>query len=301
MLPVTDMRLQGQKIGFAGLGNMGAPMARHLHNAGAVVHVWNRSEAPAKTAEEFGMKRVEQPAGLTGPIGSGIYCVNLTHTVVVEEVVFGKGGIFKEGIPAGSLVIDLGTTGVSGTRDFAQRMYEAGAGWVDAPVSGGQVGAEAANLTIMAGGRDSDILKATPLLEVIGEKITHMGEAGSGQVTKLANQLIVAQTIDAVAQALRLAELAGVDSAKVRDALRGGFAESRILDLHGERMVNRDFAPGGRSTYQLKDVRMICELAAEVGMDSPTLQNCLHQWVKFVEEKGFGELDHSGLFRLYES
>src|SRR5881394_1364399 len=118
------------------------------------------------------------------------------------------------------------------------------------------------------------LAEALPILQVVGKRITHLGPSGSGQVTKLANQLIVAQTIDAVAQALRLAELAGADSARVREALLGGFAESRILNLHGDRMVRRDFAPGGRSTLQLKDVRMICELAASVGFQSPTLDNC---------------------------
>jgi 2-hydroxy-3-oxopropionate reductase len=119
-------------------------------------------------------------------------------------------------------------------------------------------------------------------------------------VTKLANQLIVAQTIDAVAQALRLAELAGLDSAQVRKALLGGFAESRILDLHGDRMTRRDFAPGGRATLQLKDVRLICELAESLGFKSPTLENSRAQWEKFVHEMGCGDLDHSGLFRMYE-
>lgn len=293
--------LSGQKIGFAGLGNMGAPMARHLHNAGAEVTVWNRSDGPALIAEKAGLNRVQSLRELSSTVGNGIICINLTHTTVVEEVVFGKSGLFSEKPAAGTLIIDFGTTGVSGTKRFAAQMKEWDSGWVDAPVSGGQVGAEAANLTIMVGGAQADVARAMPVIEVLGEKITHMGESGSGQVTKLANQLIVAQTIDAVAQALRLAELAGVDSAKVREALRGGFAESRILDLHGERMVMRNFEPGGRSTYQLKDVRMICELAAEVGLESPTLQNSLHQWVKFVEAEGHGELDHSGLLRLYES
>jgi len=119
-------------------------------------------------------------------------------------------------------------------------------------------------------------------------------------VTKLANQLIVAQTIDAVAQALRLAELAGLDAGLVRNALLGGFAESRILNLHGERMVKREFTPGGRATLQLKDVRLICELAESLGFESPTLDNCRAQWETFVNEKGLGDLDHSGLFKLYE-
>jgi 3-hydroxyisobutyrate dehydrogenase-like beta-hydroxyacid dehydrogenase len=152
----------------------------------------------------------------------------------------------------------------------------------------------------MAGGSEPNFQRSLPLFNVVGKNINHMGPSGSGQVTKLANQLIVAQTIDAVAQALRMAELSGVDSALVRKALLGGFAESRILNLHGDRMVRRDFAPGGRSTLQLKDVRLMCELAESVGLDSPTLRNSLAQWESFVHEKGHGDLDHSGLFRMYE-
>jgi 3-hydroxyisobutyrate dehydrogenase-like beta-hydroxyacid dehydrogenase len=194
------------------------------------------------------------------------------------------------------LVIDFGTTGVPATQSFAARLN-----WVDAPVSGGQVGAEAANLTIMAGGSPEHFARALPVLRTVGKRITRLGPPGSGQVTKLANQLIVAQTIDAVAQALRLAELAGLDGAEVRQALLGGFADSRILDLHGDRMVRRDFAPGGRSALQLKDVRLICELAESLGFDSPTLRNCRAQWEHFVHHCHGGELDHSGLFRLYEA
>jgi 3-hydroxyisobutyrate dehydrogenase-like beta-hydroxyacid dehydrogenase len=152
----------------------------------------------------------------------------------------------------------------------------------------------------MVGGSEENFERALPILNTLGKNVTHLGPSGSGQVTKLANQLIVAQTIDAVAQALRMAELAGVDSALVRKALLGGFAESRILDLHGDRMVRRDFAPGGRATLQLKDVRLMCELAESVGLDSPTLRNSLDQWEKFVHQKGLGDLDHSGLFKMYE-
>lgn len=289
-----DKSLTGHKIGFVGLGNMGAPMARHLHEAGAEVHVWNRSDAPAAAAVARGMRRADSLPLLAREIGDGIIGINLTSTEVVEAVVFGAGGLV-EGLSPGALIIDFGTTGVPATRRFGERVA-----WVDAPVSGGQVGAEAASLTIMAGGSDAAFQRALPILRVVGRRITHLGPTGSGQVTKLANQLIVAQTIDAVAQALRLAELAGLDAALVRKALMGGFAESRILDLHGDRMVRRDFAPGGRSTLQLKDVRLICELAESLGLDSPTLRNCRSQWERFVEERGGGELDHSALFRLYE-
>lgn len=286
--------LAGHKIGFVGLGNMGRANARHLHAAGADVVVWNRSDAPAEAAVQLGMRRAASLPELASEIGPGVICVNLTSTHVVEQVVFGPGGL-SEALHPDALIIDFGTTGVPETKKFAGRVN-----WVDAPVSGGQVGAEAATLTIMAGCSEADFQRALPIFQVCGKNITHLGPVGSGQVTKLANQLIVAQTIDAVAQALRLAELSGVDPALVRKALLGGFAESRILDLHGDRMVRRDFKPGGRAELQLKDVRLMCELADSVGLDSPTLRNSLAQWEKFVHEKNFGDLDHSGLFRLYE-
>jgi len=286
--------LAGQRIGFVGLGNMGRANARHLHEAGADVVVWNRSDAPAEAAVAMGMRRAASLPELAREIGDGVICINLTMTDVVERVVFGAGGLI-EGISKGAMIIDFGTTGVPETKEFSKRVA-----WVDAPVSGGQVGAEAGNLTIMAGGTAEDFQRALPIFQAVGKNITHMGASGAGQVTKLANQLIVAQTIDAVAQALRMAELAGVDSALVRQALLGGFAESRILNLHGDRMVRRDFAPGGRSMLQLKDVRLICELAASLRFESPTLDNCRAQWEKFVHEMGCGELDHSGLFKMYE-
>ncbi|MDQ3620988.1 MAG: NAD(P)-dependent oxidoreductase, partial [Verrucomicrobiota bacterium] len=279
--------LSGFKIGFVGLGNMGRAMVRHLHEAGARVVVWNRSDAPAQAAVAMGMQRAATLPELAREIGDGVICINLTTTDVVEQVVFGAGGLI-EGLSSGAMIIDFGTTGVPATKEFAKRVT-----WVDAPVSGGQLGAEAGDLTIMAGGTAAAFQRALPILQTIGKRITHLGPPGSGQVTKLANQLIVAQTIDAVAQALRLAELAGLDSAQVREALLGGFAESRILELHGERMVRRDFAPGGRSALQLKDVRLICELAESLGFHSPTLDTCRAQWEKFVHVEGHGELDHS--------
>jgi 3-hydroxyisobutyrate dehydrogenase-like beta-hydroxyacid dehydrogenase len=289
-----DKSLAAYKIGFIGLGHMGRAMARHLHAAGARVVVWNRSDAPAEAAVALGMRRAATLPELAREIGDGVICVNLTTTEVVERLVFGQGGLI-EGLSANAMIIDSGTTGVPETKAFAQRIA-----WVDAPVSGGQVGAESGDLTIMVGGTDANFARALPILQTVGRRITHLGAAGSGQVTKLANQLIVAQTIDAVAQALRLAELAGLDAARVREALLGGFAESRILQLHGDRMARRDFAPGGRAALQLKDVRLICELAESLGFQSPTLDNCRAQWEKFVHEEGHGEVDHSGLFLLYE-
>jgi len=289
-----DKTLSGQKIGFVGLGNMGRAMARRLHEAGAEVVVWNRSDGPAEAAVALGMRRAATLPELAREIGDGVICINLTTAEVVGKLVFGEAGLIA-GLSAGAMIIDFGTTGVPATQEFARR-----ATWVDAPVSGGQVGAEAGTLTIMTGGSEAAFQRALPIFKVLGQRATHLGPSGSGQVTKLANQLIVAQTIDAVAQALRLAELAGVDPAKVREALLGGFAESRILQLHGDRMVRRDFAPGGRSEWQLKDVRLICELAKSLGFESPTLDNCRAQWEKFVVEEGHGGVDHSGLFLLYD-
>ena len=286
--------LATHKIGFIGLGNMGAPMARHLHNAGATVWVWNRSPQPAMDAEKSGLRRAHDLTHLAHEVQDGIICLNLTTTAVVREIVFGTGALASS-IHPDALIIDFGTTGVPETKEFAGKLP-----WVDAPVSGGQLGAESANLSIMAGGSDQAFERALPILRTVGARVTHMGASGAGQVTKLANQLIVAQTIDAVAQAIRLSELAGVDPSLVREALLGGFAESRILNLHGQRMVHRDFEPGGRAELQLKDVRLICELAESVGLKSPTLENCRNQWERFVHEKGHGDLDHSGLFKLYE-
>jgi len=289
-----DPRLHGHRIGFIGLGNMGAPMARHLFNAGADVIVWNRSPQPVRAAVEMGMHAAPSPAALAKAVGPGIICINLTDTTVVESVVFGDDGLAKS-LDPGAMIIDFGTTGVPATKRFAESVC-----WVDAPVSGGQVGAESATLSIMVGGDDAAVARARPILETVGKRVTHLGPAGSGQVTKLANQMIVAQTIDAVAQALRLVELAGVDAASARQAMLGGFADSRILDLHGDRIVRRDFVAGGRAALQLKDVRLICELAQSVGLDSPTLANSLHRWIELVEQRGQGDLDHSGLFTLYE-
>ena len=281
-------------IGYAGLGNMGMPGARHLFGAGANLKVWNRSEGPAIEAQNAGLTRADSLKELAEHASGGIVCLNLANTQAVESVVFGPGGLAQFCSPE-TLFIDFGTSSVLSTKEFAKQRR-----WVDAPVSGGQLGAQAASLSIMAGGDPENFQHALPVLETVGKRITHLGPPGSGQVAKLANQLIVAQTIDAVAQAIRLAELAGVDPKLLRDALLGGFAESRILQLHGDRMIRRDFQPGGRSELQLKDVRLICELAQSVGLKSDTLDHCRNQWELLVDQLGLGQLDHSGLFKLYE-
>lgn len=288
--------LEGYKIGFIGLGNMGWPMASRMQAAGAEMFVWNRTEEVARKAAERDMNVAGDPSTFAEAVADGIICLNLTHSHVVASLF----DIIEPRLQPGAVVIDFGTTGYEETLEFAKRAAAREATWVDAPVSGGEVGAKAGDLTVMVGGDEDAFARIHPVLDVVGGKITLMGRTGSGQVTKLANQLIVAQTIDAVAQALQLAEKAGVDPGLVRAALQGGFADSRILDLHGDRMVRRDFSPGGRSELQLKDVRLIVELAKKVGLVSTTLINSLRQWEIFVEERGNGNLDHSGLFRLYE-
>lgn len=290
---MTALNLAGWTIGFVGLGKMGFPMARHLASAGARVIAWNRSEEPLKRAAALGIERAPSLPELARRVGSGTICLNLTTTDVVLEVAGGRDGLLPHASRE-TLFIDFGTTAVEATRTLSQRAL-----WLDAPVSGGEVGAEAATLSIMVGGNEDSFHRAKPLLETVGKRVTYMGASGAGQVTKLANQLIVAQTIDAVAQALRLAELAGVSSEQVREALLGGFADSRILQLHGDRMVRRDFRPGGRAEWQLKDVRLICELAEQVGLRSESLDHCRALWERFVIDEGNGDLDHSGLFLHY--
>src|SRR4051812_37077450 len=218
-----DKSLSAHTIGFVGLGNMGRAMARHLHEAGARAGGWDRRDAPAEAAVALGMQRAATLPELAREIGDGVICVNLTTTDVVEKLVFAQGGLM-EGLSSGAMIIDFGTTGVPETKALAQRVA-----WVDAPVSGGQVGAESGELTIMAGGSDADFARALPILEAVGRRITHLGPSGSGQVTKLANQLIVAQTIDAVAQALRLAGLARVDSAPGGEAVVRGVSGKPLL------------------------------------------------------------------------
>jgi len=286
--------LEGQRIGYVGLGNMGLPGATHLHRANADLKVWNRSAEPLERAVAMGISQAQSLQELAEHASGGIICLNLSNTEAVESIVFAADGLAQYA-GADTLYIDFGTSSVSSSRAFAKKVN-----WVDAPVSGGQVGAKDATLSIMAGGTPENFQRALPVLKTVGKRVTHLGPSGSGQVAKLANQLIVAQTIDAVAQAIRLAELSGVDPSLLREALLGGFAESRILQLHGERMIRRDFQPGGRSELQLKDVRLICELAQDVGLHSKTLEHSREQWERLVHQLGFGNLDHSGLFKLYE-
>ena len=235
--PLT-VDLSGQAVGFAGLGLMGKGMARRLKAAGATVHIWNRSAPARDLLAAEGMIPHDSPKALAAAVGAAPIVVMVADTAAVESVLFAPDGL-AGGLAQGALVIDMGTTAVLATRDFADRIDARGAGYVDAPVSGGQLAADAGTMTVMAGGTAEDFARALPLLQVMGRTITHLGQVGSGQIAKVANQVIVALTIDAVAEAFAIAEAAGVEPARLREALLGGFAASRILDLHGARMGQR--------------------------------------------------------------
>lgn len=289
--------LTGRRIGFVGLGLMGVPMVRRLAAAGAGLALWNRSieKAEALAAGLPGAAAMPSPRHVAETADTVV--VMVTDAEAVEAVVFDlyedQWGI-AHGLAEDALVIDMGTTAVDRTRDFAGRIRMVGGSWVDAPVSGGTTAAEAGNLTIMAGGSDPDFARAEPLFRAIGGRITHVGPVGAGQIAKTANQMIVGLTIGAVAEALALAKRAGVDPARVREAIFGGFAQSRILELHGERMVTGDFQARAKATIQRKDMRAARDLAAQVGLDLPGLAANLALWEALVEA-GRGDLDHSAL------
>jgi len=291
--------LKGVRVGFIGLGLMGRAMAEHLRDAGAQMVVHNRSrEVVDELVAAGGMEAADSAAEVADKVGDGMIVLCLTRTASVEDVINGSGGLLGK-ISTGTLVIDMGTTAVKATRGFNEALQEQGASLVDAPISGGQRGARSAALTIMAGGSEEDFERALPLFEVLGQRITYMGESGDGQVTKMANQIIVAQTIDAVSQALTIAKANGVDPGLVREALIGGFADSRILTEHGERMVKGDFEPGGRIECQLKDVLEGRDLMEQSGLDFLTLRANLKNWERMID-RGDGGLDHSALIRLYD-
>jgi 3-hydroxyisobutyrate dehydrogenase-like beta-hydroxyacid dehydrogenase len=293
---VMTLPLAGYTIGLIGLGLMGRPMSRNLAKAGARLVVHSRSDGPVREMAAEGMTPAADPAGVIR--SADVVILMLPDTAEVERVVLAPAGLLGAMAP-GALVIDMGTTAVLATRRLAERIEAAGGDFVDAPVSGGAVGAKDATLTIMAGGRTAAFARAQPILAALGRRVTHVGEVGCGQVAKAANQVIVGLTINAVAEAFALARAAGADPARVREALQGGFADSRILELHGERMLTGQYAPGARVTTQIKDMRQAIELAASVGLSLPAVALGRARFEE-LGAKGDGDLDHSALYRLYD-
>ena len=294
MVDIADIK--ETKIGFIGLGLMGKPMARNLHAAGAAVTVTSRSPGPAEELSALGMNTAATPRDVATE--SDITVIMVTDTPSVDKVLHGDDGVFA-GLSAGKIVIDMGTTKVRETRAWAEEVAALGAHYVDAPVSGGTVGAQAGNLTIMVGAGDDVLPRVMPVFDVLGQHVTHIGAVGAGQVTKTANQAIVGMTLAAVAEGLTLAAKAGVDPAKVRQALLGGFAESRVLDLHGGRMVERAFEPHGRASVHHKDILQALELAEQVGIDLVSLNTNLKLWQKMMD-RGWADLDQAGIIRAVE-
>ena len=288
--------IDGTTIGFVGLGLMGRPMCRNLLKAGAELIVTNRSVEPRAEIAKAGATPVDTPADVAARVP--IVIINVADTAAVAAVLAGENGIIHQ-LQEGTLVIDMGTTAVPATREFADQVAAQGGDYVDAPVSGGTIGAESGNLTIMAGGTAAGFSRALPILDVLGSRITHVGDVGAGQVAKAANQVIVGLNIGAVAEALALAKAAGVDPARVREALQGGFADSRILEVHGQRMVASDYRLGARCTTQRKDMHQALEFAGTMGLDMPATALSRDLYDRVIAA-GDADLDHSALFKLLD-
>lgn len=285
------------KIGFIGLGIMGRPMAGHLVSAGHDLAVMqHRSPVPAEFTERGSavFRTAREVAA-----ASEVVILMVPDTPDVERVLFGTEGV-AEGLRPGMLVIDMSSIDPIATRDFASRIRELGCDYVDAPVSGGEIGARNASLTVMCGGEPAAFERARPLLELMGKNITHVGGVGDGQVAKVANQIIVALNIEAVSEALVFAAKAGADPARVREALLGGFASSRVLEVHAERMIKRTFEPGFRIELHQKDLNLALGSARALGMALPNTASTQQLFSACVARGGKG-WDHSALVRAIET
>src|SRR6056297_2246100 len=287
---------EGVTVGFIGLGIMGAPMAGHLVDAGhKVVTHTHRSPVPdalkAKGVEDLASHKAVAEA-------ADVIILIVPDTPQVEEVLFGVEGV-AEGLSDGKLVIDMSSISPIDTKAFAEKIEAKNCDYVDAPVSGGQVGAEAASLTIMVGATEKGFERAKPFFDLMGKNITHVGPIGAGQTTKVANQIIVALNIEAVAEALLFASKAGADPAKVRQALMGGFASSKILEVHGERMIKRTFDPGFRIELHQKDLNLALQNAKELGISLPNTATA-QELFNACASHGGADDDHSGMVKALE-
>ena len=284
------------KIGFIGLGIMGAPMAGHLLAGGHTVISAVHNTQPSKDLVDAGLKVVDNFSKVAEE--TEIIIIMVPDTPQVEEVIFSETGV-SAGLSAGKLVIDMSSISPIDTKIFAQKINEKGCGYLDAPVSGGEVGAKAASLTIMVGGSEEDFNLAVPIFELMGSNITLVGQNGVGQTTKVANQIVVALTIEAVGEALVFASKAGADPSKVRQALMGGLAQSRILEVHGERMIKRTFDPGFRIELHQKDLNLALQGAKSLGVSLPNTSST-QEIFNACTAHGDSGLDHSGLVTALE-
>jgi 2-hydroxy-3-oxopropionate reductase len=284
------------KIGFIGLGVMGTPMAGHLVAAGHTLFVHTRSQVPAAIAQA-GATVCTSAQGVAQR--AEVVFLMLPDTPDVEKVLFAPEGV-ASGLVAGKAVVDCSSIDPIATRAFAQRVAGLGCDYLDAPVSGGEVGARAGSLGIMVGGTDAAFERVRPLLATFGKNITHVGAVGDGQVAKVANQMIVALNIGAVAEALVFASRAGADPARVRQALLGGFASSRVLEVHGERMLKRTFEPGFRIALHQKDLALALQGARSLGVALPQTAVAA-QLMQSCGALGLAQADHAALVRALET
>jgi 2-hydroxy-3-oxopropionate reductase len=287
--------MTNMKIGFVGIGIMGRPMALNLHAAGHELFVTDLRPV----ANDVGAVAKVMGDAAAAAAQAEVVIVMVPDTPDVETALFGPRGV-AEGLRKGTLVIDMSSISPIATKGFAARVEKLGCDYLDAPVSGGEVGAKAASLSIMVGGKEAAFKRALPLFEKMGKNITHVGnEPGAGQTAKVCNQIIVALNIQAVAEALTFARKAGADPAKVRQALLGGFATSRILEVHAERMLNRTFNPGFRIRFHQKDLNLALSAAKEMEMALPNTA-VAQQMFSAVAAAGGADLDHSALVQAIE-
>jgi 2-hydroxy-3-oxopropionate reductase len=282
-------------IGFIGLGVMGQPMAANLLAAGHRLFLRTRRSVPEALVKAGG---IVCATGREIAEKSEIVIIMAPDTPDVEDILFGKGGV-AEGLSKGKIVVDMSSISPIATKQFAERVKALGADYLDAPVSGGEVGAKAASLTIMVGGSEDAFAAVKPVFEKLGKNITLVGGNGDGQTTKVANQIIVALNIEAVAEALVFASKAGADPARVRQALMGGFAASRVLEVHGERMVKRTFDPGFRIELHQKDLNLALQGARALGVSLPNTANA-QELFNACAAHGGKAWDHSAMVRALE-
>jgi 2-hydroxy-3-oxopropionate reductase len=282
-------------LGFIGLGIMGKPMAGHLIDAGHTVHLHSRNGVPQELVRKGGrpMRNAAEVAR-----ASDVVVTMVPDTPDVEAVLFGPDGV-HEGLSPGKTVVDMSSISPVATKDFARRLAAMGVEMLDAPVSGGEVGAKNATLTIMVGGKPEVFERVRPIFERMGKNITLVGPNGDGQTCKVANQIVVALTIEAVAEALLFASKAGADPARVRQALMGGFASSRILEVHGERMIKRTFDPGFRIALHQKDLNLALQAARTLGVALPNTATAQQLFSACAAHGGAG-WDHSAMVRALE-
>ena len=285
-----------QKIGFIGLGIMGKPMALNLIRAGYLLSIYARREEVAKPLIEAGAKAYSSPKKLAAEVDVIISIVPSTHDV--EDVLLGSEGVVH-GAKSGLIVIDMSTISAYATKKIAEKLEALNISMLDAPVSGGEQGAISGSLTIMVGGKEETLAKVEPILSVLGKKTVLIGDHGAGQTAKACNQIIIAETIVAIDEALCLAKAAGVDPTKVRDALLGGYAASRVLEIHGKRMLDNNYTPGFKASLHRKDMHLALEQASQLGIDVPAATYATERIDKLVM-KGHSDLDSSAIHLLSE-